>query len=139
MLRGQCVGKMELSKERLSVFLENVRQEMPKAHLELLHSGSLCVTAVAISAPPAHLLLGYFVSAFTAGAGERNFCVNVSKILSGCQIKFLLQSVVVKFLEMCLSLWLYRWDLSGRCVLKQNHFSTSSIYNSYQQMALLCS
>lgn len=35
------------SKERLSVFLENVRQEMPKAHLELLHSGSLCVTAEA--------------------------------------------------------------------------------------------
>lgn len=64
MLRGQCVGKMEPSKERLSVFLENVRQEMPKAHLELLHSGSLCVTAEAISAPPAHLLLGCFVLDF---------------------------------------------------------------------------
>lgn len=38
------------SKERLSVFLENVRQEMPKAHLELLHSGSLCVTAEASGA-----------------------------------------------------------------------------------------
>lgn len=29
------------SKEKLSVFLENFLQEMPKAHLELLHSGSL--------------------------------------------------------------------------------------------------
>lgn len=38
------------SKERLSVFLENVRQEMPKAHLELLHSGSLCVTVEAFGA-----------------------------------------------------------------------------------------
>ena len=32
------------------MFLENVRQEMPKAHLELLHSGSLCVTAEAFRA-----------------------------------------------------------------------------------------
>lgn len=48
---GCWVGVLERcskpSKERLSVFLENVRQEMPKAHLELLHSGSLCVTAKA--------------------------------------------------------------------------------------------
>lgn len=40
----------EPSKERLSVFLEKVRQEMPKAHLELLHSGSLFVTAEAFGA-----------------------------------------------------------------------------------------
>lgn len=38
------------NRERLSVFLENVRQEMPKAHLELLHSGSQCVTAEAFGA-----------------------------------------------------------------------------------------
>lgn len=38
------------SKERLSVFLEKVRQEMPKAHLELLRSGSLCVTTEALGA-----------------------------------------------------------------------------------------
>lgn len=40
----------EPCKERLSVFLENVGQEMPKAHLELLHSGSLCVTTEAFGA-----------------------------------------------------------------------------------------
>lgn len=32
---------------RVSVFLEDVRQEMPKAHLELFHSGSVCVTVEA--------------------------------------------------------------------------------------------
>lgn len=32
------------------VFLEKVRQEMPNAHLELLHSGSLCVTTEALGA-----------------------------------------------------------------------------------------
>lgn len=53
-LSGCWIGVLERcskpSKERLSVFLENVRQEMPKAHLELLHSGSQCLTAEAFGA-----------------------------------------------------------------------------------------
>lgn len=67
-LSGCWIGVLERcskpSKERLSVFLENVRQEMPKAHLELLHSGSLCVTAEAFSAAlPACLLTNPLFSA----------------------------------------------------------------------------
>ena len=34
----------ERGAECVSVFLEDVEQEMPKAHLELLHAGSLSMT-----------------------------------------------------------------------------------------------
>lgn len=43
----KCPSVIELagdSEEKLRVFLEIFLQEMPKAHLELLYSGSVCVT-----------------------------------------------------------------------------------------------
>lgn len=62
---GQCFGKMELSEERLSVFLENVRQEMPKAHLEVLHIQEVHAWQPRPSAlRPAHLVVHSFVPKF---------------------------------------------------------------------------
>lgn len=45
----------EQVKGGLSMFLESVRQEMPSAHLELLYSGSLCMTAETFEVLPGHL------------------------------------------------------------------------------------
>lgn len=60
-LWGQCFGKMESSSEKLSVFLENVRQEMPKAHLEVLHFHEAHAWQPRPSALHAHLVLHSFV------------------------------------------------------------------------------
>lgn len=45
----------EQVKGGLTMFLESVRQEMPSAHLELLYSGSLRVTAEAFEVLPGRL------------------------------------------------------------------------------------
>ena len=57
--------------------MENVRQEMPQAHLELLHSGSLCVTAEAFGVLPAHSVISRFVlNCHCLSRREKLLCVN---------------------------------------------------------------
>lgn len=104
MLLGQCLERCsEPSKERLSVFLENVRQEMPQAHLELLHSGSLCMTAEAFGALPAHLVIRCFRAGLSLH-GVNLPCVLYVKHDKICFLKItILHKMSVEFLILCVA------------------------------------